>query len=459
MRAVWTKDKPIKWQAAEGLGPPTITHDGGETQLLIDLTNVAAPRAPAGAPTRFQHVGRLRISQYGSWADVSTLMAPLYAKAETPSADSPIRAEIAKIKAAASDPKVRAGLALALVEDQIRYLALSMGDGGYVPASADDTWSHRFGDCKAKTVLLLALLHGLGIEAQPALINTREGDGEDQRLPGLLFDHVMVRATIGGRVYWLDGTRQGDHLGIDALRTPPFHWALPVQAKGAVLTPLAQTPFDTPQMQMRLEIDASGGLSAPAPTHIRQSLRGDFALTAATALARASQADAQRAWRQAMTKVYPWLTIDKIALAFDDKTGVFTIEVDGSAQLEWRRNRDLGGRELRLVDANMPELPKRPPGPGQDAPFSVTFPYFIQSEERVKLPGAGAGFTMVGDPVNETVDGFAVARRGGIEDGTAIAEASIRALQPEISAASIDASNAKARDLAEDPMTLRAPKS
>jgi hypothetical protein len=58
---------------------------------------------------------------------------------------------------------------LRLVEDKTRYLFLGMGDGGYKPAPADETWSRRFGDCKGKTVLLLALLRELKIEAEPVL--------------------------------------------------------------------------------------------------------------------------------------------------------------------------------------------------------------------------------------------------------------------------------------------------
>ncbi len=83
-----------------------------------------------------------------------------------------------------------------------------------MPARADETWQRRFGDCKGKTVLLLALLKELGIQAEPALVSLGGGDGLDERLPSLgAFNHVIVRATIGGKVYWLDGTRTGDRSG------------------------------------------------------------------------------------------------------------------------------------------------------------------------------------------------------------------------------------------------------
>ena len=61
---------------------------------------------------------------------------------------------------------MRAQAALGLVQDRIRYVALAMGTGGLVPADAATTWSRRFGDCKGKTVLLLAMLRALGVTTE-----------------------------------------------------------------------------------------------------------------------------------------------------------------------------------------------------------------------------------------------------------------------------------------------------
>ena len=53
--------------------------------------------------------------------------------------------------------------------------AWSTGSG-----TAATTWSRRYGDCKGKTALLIALLRGLGIEAEAALVSTDFGDGLDE---------------------------------------------------------------------------------------------------------------------------------------------------------------------------------------------------------------------------------------------------------------------------------------
>ena len=262
-RETWPSSIPMRWRITAGLPAPVVTKTGGQTELLIDMANAQRPAAPKGAPKRFANIADIQTTEFASWADVSSLMSPLYQQAATLPANSPIRAEAAKIAAASSDPKVRAAMALHLVQDRIRYLFLGMNEGGYVPAPADETWTRRFGDCKGKTVALLALLQQLGVEAEPALVSTVGGDGLDEWLPAMgFFDHVMIRARIGGKTYWMDGTRPGDR-SLDELEIPPYRWALPVQDHGATLEKLAQPPAVTADT-LSIRLDAPYAVDYPA---------------------------------------------------------------------------------------------------------------------------------------------------------------------------------------------------
>lgn len=228
--ADWAAAKPIHWRLTDGLPKPEVATSAGDTRLSIDMKNIATPKTPTGAPARFQEMGSIEFSDFATWSDVSKLFWPLYQKASTLRPDSALQAEISKIAAASPDPKARAEAALRLVEDKTRYVFLGMNDGGLTPADADVTWSRRFGDCKGKAALLTAVLRGLGISADPVLVSSRSGDGMDQRLPTAnWFDHLIVRAQLKGKTYWLDGTRSGDR-DIDDLVVPPFHWALPITA-------------------------------------------------------------------------------------------------------------------------------------------------------------------------------------------------------------------------------------
>src|SRR3546814_8384966 len=129
---------------------------------------------PEDAPLRFRRAPGLEFSTFASWADLSRTIAPLYATAGTIRDSGALAAEVDRIAAATSDPKARADAALRLVQNEIRYLYRGMEKGNYVPQAPEATWSLRYGDCKAKTLLLLAMLDQLGIEARPALVSRSE---------------------------------------------------------------------------------------------------------------------------------------------------------------------------------------------------------------------------------------------------------------------------------------------
>ena len=235
LRVQWPTSLALHLRPTGEMAALTPTRTGGTTFVELSRDDVEPVVPPKGAPSRYR-VGRLvEITDLASWAELSKLMAPLYDKAAILPSQGPLRDELQRIQALSVDPKVRAEAALSLVQDKVRYVALAMGAGGYVPADAQATWSRRFGDCKGKTVLLLALLHAMNIQAEPVAVSTMAGDGLDARLPlAGLMNHVLVRAEIGGRAYWLDGTRTGD-TSLDRLRTPAFGWGLPLTVRGASL--------------------------------------------------------------------------------------------------------------------------------------------------------------------------------------------------------------------------------
>ena len=97
-----------------------------------------------------------------------------------------------EITAGITDKRAQADALYRWVSSQLRYVAISMGAGGYVPHNADDILAARYGDCKDKTTLLTALMHAKGIRAMPVLIHTANTfDLPDTVLPGA-FNHVIT---------------------------------------------------------------------------------------------------------------------------------------------------------------------------------------------------------------------------------------------------------------------------
>ena len=461
-RLVWPDAKAITWRATDGMPAPTVSHVDGGTEVSVDLTDAHLPPLPAGAPPRYLYQRRLEATQFATWNDVSSLMAPLFAKAAVLALQSPLKAEAVKIAAAAKSPAERTELALALVQTQIRYQAVNLDDGGYVPAPADLTWSRRYGDCKGKTVVLLALLHELGVDADPVLVSAALGDGLDSQLPQLTdFNHVIVRARIDGRTYWLDGTRAGDPKALDDIVPPAFRWGLPLSTTGASLVKIDLDPPRQPLLEVVNHYDVSSGIAGLTPAHSDVILRGPVALALSSATNAMPHDNAEALLRGFVQKLEPGNAAKTIGWSYDAATAVFTVRVDSPIRLTWLWNRQtnqyvhpMGGTPV--VRPTVP--PKRDPKMDQTAPYAVGYPFYNLFRTEIVLPHGGAGFQLVGRSYDQVVGATAFTRSAKLEGGMVVFETSARSVAPEFAAT--DAGNVTALALAvnSSPLELVAPK-
>jgi transglutaminase-like putative cysteine protease len=459
VRASWPASDPVRWRATDDLPKPVITTKDGRTDLLLDVSNIKAPVPPAGAPARYAWIDRLYGTSYASWNEVSDQIWPLFDQAAQLGPSSDLRAQAAAIAASSTDPKVRAFEALKLVEDKIRYFYIGTNEGGYIPAPADETWKRRFGDCKGKTVVLLALLRQLGVKAEPALVSTGSGDGLDEDLPGLWrFDHVLIRAEIEGKEYWLDGTREGDVGGVDEQEPPAWRWALPLRAGGAPLEEIVQPPLDKPMMDVVVRLDASKGLDAPAPGEFRLTVRGDAAVALRLAVARASKDDLVRLEKQAVANAVSWFEPKDVSWRDEPQDNAFELDITGTADLDWKENADLHMREYRFPSSTGAKLfPERDPASNQNAPFAVAYPLYVSGRTEVVLPNGGKDFQIRGANVAETVGEYHVERSSEIVGGVASFASSLKALAPEAPASAADAANRELRRISDQDSIIRVP--
>jgi tetratricopeptide (TPR) repeat protein len=452
IKVSWPNSLPIHMRQTASLPPVKPVKSGGMTSVELSLQNVEPIIPPRGAPVRYG-IGRLiEFSDFKSWADLGALMAPLYAKASLVPAQGPLRVEVEKIKAASADPVARAEAALLLVQDRVRYVALLMGAGGYVPADAAETWGRRYGDCKGKTALLLALLHELGIAAEPVAVNLGLGDGFDQRLPMIgLFNHVLVQAQIGGKAYWLDGTRTGD-TSLARLRVPHFGWGLPLVAKDAALVRMVPAPLEAPEKEMLIDIDASGGLTLPAPTKATIVLRGDSALATKLTVAQLTGAQRDELLRRYMKSEFDDLEIAAVSARYDAATGEEILVADGTTAMEWKDGWFYPSRVTLGFDADF----DRPTGPDQDAPYAVDYPEYLRTLYTVKLP---PGF--VDDPdyrqqsIDETIAGTSYRRTVRVAGNVYTVEAITRAVSAEFPASEAPAARKALKAIYDKRVSLR----
>jgi hypothetical protein len=180
----------------------------------------------------------LEVGQHRSWSQVVDWALPLYPQAQ------PLPTELERrIEqwAELPDASSRAAAALQAVQEEVRYFSVLLGDSSHRPVLPQQSWERRFGDCKDKALLLSTVLARLGIEAVPALVSTSRERGIGESLPAASqFDHVIVRAQVDGRTYWLDPTGTQQRGPLEQRQASDHGLALPVAAGVAELQDMAE---------------------------------------------------------------------------------------------------------------------------------------------------------------------------------------------------------------------------
>ncbi len=439
-RLIWPDDTDLHWKAyAEGV-KPELKDANGYHSLTVTMPLAKQPEIPDDAPVRFKNLNILEATTFDSWAEISKVMAPLYATDGLIAPGSPLAAEVARIEKESSDPLVRAASALALTQDKIRYLYKGMSNGNYVPQKPADTWTLRYGDCKAKTLLLLALLHAMDIEAEPVLASSTLGDLVPSRLPTAgAFDHVLVRATIGGQSLFLDGTTTGTQLA-DIHDVPAFRHVLPIRAGGADLLDVPLRASARPEVATTLELDQRAGLGFPAPYKASVTLRGPVAQLMRAGAAQASKDDLEKMAQSMAGDVVGTSIVVTHDLSFDGEAGTATVRFTGIAYPDWSREEQ---RYKITLDKSVSQIsfdPDRARPAWRDIPASTGAPGHAASRTRILLPQHGTGFTLLGDQALDTeIAGTRIDRSTTLADGVITIDEDVVSTGAEIAPADIAA--------------------
>lgn len=397
LRVSWPSAGPApRWKiAAEGVSAAPV-RKGDYTELAVPLPAPKQPEMPKDAPSRYQRPAMLEVSTFSGWDDVSKVMAPLYTTEGAIPPGSALAAEVEAIKTAEATPLGRAQRALELVQDKIRYLAVGMDGGNYVPQKPAKTWELRYGDCKAKTLLLLSLLRAMGIEAEPVLANSSSGDFVPERLPAAqAFDHVLVHATIGGESLWLDGTQLGSRLA-DIHDTPPFRYVLPVRAAGAGLVKIDTHATARPLMDVSIEADESASSDLPTPIDATAVLRGASAAQLTLSAGQLGEKQKREMIGAFFQNIVGDVQYSSASFTPDVKAGTVTLRLKGVINSPWQTESRRRKRSLARAFGIIEFSPDRSRPAWKAIPVSTGAPAALRFHLALRLPDGGRGFTLEG---------------------------------------------------------------
>lgn len=100
------------------------------------------------------------------------------------------------------------------LQDNTRYINVSLETGGFKPYPAAYVCKNKYGDCKALSVYMKALLKEAGIESHYVHINAGHAAPVIIReAPGPQFNHMILCVPLDGDTIWLDNTTTSTPLG------------------------------------------------------------------------------------------------------------------------------------------------------------------------------------------------------------------------------------------------------
>jgi hypothetical protein len=313
-------------------------------------------------------------------------VAPLYQLGT--SSGPAVRAVAQEIRAAGGSPAEQALHALQFVQEQIRYVSISIGEGAFRPAQPGRVLERRFGDCKDKSLLLVAILRELGIEAQLALVNSTLGRRLDSILPTpYAFDHAIVRITLGNAVYWLDATREKQFTPVTENVVGDLERALVLDSTTHGLAIIPRLAPDAGSKRSEVLIDLRGGIDKPAKLQVTTFYAGTWADTERHALAEDTAVERQTSYLNYIVRYYPSARI-AAPISVHDDLAKNVVEVGESYDIEQPFTKTDDGRPKVFLQADevYRYLDPAKVSVVRKAPLAVGYPVRVQQTVRALLP-------------------------------------------------------------------------
>jgi tetratricopeptide (TPR) repeat protein len=214
-------------------------------------------------------------------------------------------------------------------------------------------------------------------------------------------------------------------------------------------------PLAKPNDLATLEIDASGGVRAPAPAKLELLFRGDEAVALNAAFSSVTKAEAEQYLRESAKELYDFSTISSATFSYDEAKREFRRVVTGDIKLNWRNGWYRVPHSGVGFDADF----ERPAGPNQEAPVAIAFPQYSSAKVTIKLP-AGFGANQPGSPpVNETLAGYTYVRTVTKTGNRLILERSSKSVAAEVLYKDALAATPKLKALDDEDVNLRMPDS
>ena len=352
-------------------------------RVTLSEDDVPAVSTAGAYPAWFVPAARVVIAPKREWKDIVAWARDLY-PAPAPLPDDLLQRVAQWMQS--PDPQVRTIHALEAVQDEVRYFGVEIGQNSHRPREPAEVWRRREGDCKDKARLLVTLLARMGISAEPALVSTLGGRWVPDQPPSASpFNHVIVRAHIGGQVVWLDPTRSSQRGTLAAHAVSDLGYALPLangvdapvpvtRGEGAIAHWQIDERYipdaDGHRVRMQITTDASGTAA--------ESLRRRLAETDRTTL--------QNRYRDFYGKRFKNLSVAAPLIIHDDPASNHVTVTESYDLTDPWVSFNGGVRGLDTEADQIEQVTRQPDGQGNCYPVAIGYPIEITQRIALELP-------------------------------------------------------------------------
>jgi tetratricopeptide (TPR) repeat protein len=404
----WPNKLNVSWRGSKEEIIPVESRNSGWTTISLDYRpKEPKVKIPKNAPNRFQNRNHYEVSSFTSWKDVSRVNAALYPLDERIEPGGDLEAQIQAIADQTSDDGERMVLAVRLVQDKVRYLYNGMGFGNYTPQTPEETWRLRYGDCKAKTYLLLVTLRRLGIKASPMLVSTSQRDAVADRLPSFqAFNHIIVKAELDGKTYWLDGTQSGTRAS-DIADSPTHRYGLTSVAGGSDLEEIPIRRPGRPYQDVQVTYDLAAGTKLPVPFEVYAVLRDTDAQKLKNTIAQRTEEKAKELMEETALQYVLDGLVTETEFTFNEDEEIGYLSAKGLAYLDWKKKTDRYQHETWSMADTFKIQKVRDEEELRDLPVLLNYPRYFRYQVTYKLPDRYAGAELKGQTeVEDEFGGF-----------------------------------------------------
>jgi len=377
------KGIPVKFKAERLINnEPIVTSAGNKEEYMWQMERFWVKGGDEPAITNYMKVGPYVIfSTIDSWQKINDWGIVLMEN--QCNSDTEIEKkvnELIKVKAESKRDMIRP--VYNFVSQQIRYVAVELGISAFKPYTAAEVFRNAYGDCKGKSVLLIAMLKSLGIPAYPALIMTANAGVITKDIPTLSFNHMIVAVPDGKGYIFLDPT--ADMLPFD--KTPFLDQGCDVLILAKDKTgDFEYIPVDPPQENRTVEesrIILNRDLSAEAKENITYT--GQFDWRNRAMAKNAGPGQYKKAFEEIAKSVFPGFNLKELTYPdYNDLTAPFNIKTTFTINNYARKSGNLIIFSLP-VQNSLPaflfiKVPRR-------APLYLKFPFTKEEKVFVSLP-------------------------------------------------------------------------